>query len=131
MPGQRETKREIKLIKSFVKINPTSVNLAAEIRPVVWKRALRRAVASMTNKKSHSCVNSAAGFRNRSHSSSRLQTSPDRRDELFQNGRKIECANPSARMSTLNILQVTSRPRKEKKESELLNNGGFLFFPDT
>lgn len=62
MPGQRESKREIKLIKSLVKINSTSVNLAAEIHPVVWKRALRIAVTLMMKKKSHSWANSAAGF---------------------------------------------------------------------
>lgn len=128
MPGQRESKREIKLIKSLVKINSTSVNLAGEIRPVVWKRALRRAVTSTTNKKSDSCANSAAGF-----SAVHIQTQDfkHRQDRFFQNECKIEYANPSARMSTLNILPVTSRPRKAMKESELLNNSGFLFFPDT
>lgn len=51
MPGQRQTKREIKLIKSFVKINSRSVHLAAEICPVVRERRLRRAATSMTKVK--------------------------------------------------------------------------------
>lgn len=68
-------------------------------------------------------------FLNFSHSNIKFQTSPDRQDKFFQNECKIEYVNPSARISALNI-QVTSRPKKKMKESELLNSG-FLFFLDT
>lgn len=72
----------------------------------------------MTNTKSLSRVNPAAGFPKRSHSNARLRASPDRRDERFENGRQVEYADPPARMSGLSILQVTSRAGKGMKESE-------------
>lgn len=41
---------------------------------------------------------------------------------------EIEYTNPSPRMRTLIILQVTSRPKKVMKESKLLNKNAFLFW---
>lgn len=40
MPGQRETKGEIKLIKSLVQIISKCVHLPAEIHPNVQKRGV-------------------------------------------------------------------------------------------
>lgn len=45
MPGQRETKRQIKLIKSLVKKNSKCVHLPVEICLDVWKRGLRSVVS--------------------------------------------------------------------------------------